>query len=101
MGDVTARENSLASLLTCFCQLGRVEKFLLSLFFHRPVLMIFIMQSAPPEANSGIMVGHAANASVPSSYFRLCAAMSCRSWKVRMSHTRTAPSWPPDTIKFG
>lgn len=45
----------------------------------KPVFIIFIIESAPPEANSGICVGHAAIASVPSSYLRLCAAISCKS----------------------
>ena len=71
VGDETARENSLASLLTCFCHLLRVKKLIRLFSSHRAVFMIFIMQSAPPDANSGIMVGHAANASVPSSYFLL------------------------------
>ena len=54
--------------------------------------MILIMESAPPEASHGKLIGQAASAKVPSSYLRLCAAMSCSSWNVRMSQTRTAPS---------
>jgi len=67
----------------------------------KPVLIILIIESAPPDASKGIAVGQAARASAPSSYLRLWAAMSCKSWKVRMSHTLTAPSCPPDTIKLG
>ena len=71
--------------------------------WNPPVFMIFIMESAPPDAKRGIDVaaGQAASASVPSSYFRRWAATSWSSWNVRISHTRTAPSWPPDTIKLG
>ena len=63
--------------------------------------MILMILSAPPDTRRGIWVGQAANASVPSSYLRRWVAMSCNNWKVRMSQTRTAPSCPPDTIRFG
>ena len=71
--------------------------------WNPPVLIILMIESAPPDARRGIEVaaGHAASARVPSSYFLRCAVTSCSNWNVRISQTRTAPSWPPDAIKFG
>lgn len=69
-------------------------------FHTKLVLMTFTIESAPPVASKAIE-GLAANAKVPSSYLRLCDGISWRSLKVRKSQTRTAPSWPPDTIKWG
>ncbi len=62
--------------------------------------MIFIKESAPPEAIIGKR-SLAASERMPSSYFLRCAIVSKVQLNVLMSQARIAPSWPPDTNCVG